>query len=88
MNNFRIQITNENTGEVITDVRTNCIIGAFEEDGLTCRMAHLACSEADIACTMLGAMKVMAEVTKEYPRTGKLVDKYINTYKKGEMNHV
>ena len=73
MNEFRIQITNENTGEVITDARTNCIVGAFEDDGLTCRMAHLA---------MLGAMKVMAEVTKEYPRTGKLVDKYINAYEK------
>lgn len=82
MNEFRIQITNENTGEVITDARTNCIVGAFEDDGLTCRMAHLACSEADLACTMLGAMKVMAEVTKEYPRTGKLVDKYINAYEK------
>lgn len=69
MSMFHITITDNELGETIADMDTDCILGAFDggEDGSTHSMCFTHCTGLDILSTMTAAQRVINGLKKNVP---------------------
>lgn len=68
MSMFHITITDNELGETIADMDTDCIIGAFDPgDDSTRSMCFTNCTGLDLLATMTAAQRVINGLKKNVP---------------------
>ena len=64
---YHIKIVDNETGNVIADTDTNCIIGAFNESNGTRQIGIVKCNIVDLTATCAGAKESIDNMTKNHP---------------------
>lgn len=74
---FHVKITDNETGEVLNDLDTNCIIGAFGSDTGALEVSNLDCRAITIVATVHAALKAVERTCAIDPEISFLCEQII-----------
>lgn len=81
MKKFQITIKNLETGETVTDINTDAIIGAIDEGEGTRCICLSACNGRDLAATAAGALQSANKAIADMPKSLAKITKKIGNRK-------
>lgn len=79
---FRLQITNNRTGEVLTDRNVSCILGGLASDKERGEIILSSCEAEVVVKAALGAIKVLQKLIDEHSDIKTLIPFYMALDKK------
>lgn len=79
---FRLQITNNRTGEVLTDRNVSCILGGLASDKERGEIILSSCKAEVVVKAALGAIKVLQKLIDEHSDIKTLIPFYMALDKK------
>ena len=67
MKNFHITIADNETGEILTDEQTNCIIGAYSLEEKETGISYIRDNDIAIAATIMAIKDTIQKIYKKIP---------------------
>ncbi len=73
---YHVVITNNETGEVLSDTKANAILASIHTEETTDVLSVAHCNGFALAETVAGLMNALEDVKKEHPKLYKQAKKY------------